>query len=152
MADENVLKSYEYFGQYGSIIKCVVNKSTVYAGNSQGPSYAAYITYSRQEEAGLCIKACDKITIQGKQLSLTFGTTKYCINFIKNIQCPKLDCLYLHKLAHQRNTLPREDLPNKLQPKNCILEKINIIKLENNGKTILPSVTIARDRTYSEII
>ena len=152
IAEEYVLKSYEYFGQYGKITKCVVNKSTIYTGHPQGPSYAAYITYSTQEEAGLCIKACDGITIQGKQLSLTFGTTKYCIYFLKNVQCPKPECLYLHKLALQQNTIPREELPNKLQPQNCILEKINVIKLQNNGKTILPPAKIARDRTFSENI
>jgi RNA recognition motif. (a.k.a. RRM, RBD, or RNP domain) len=151
IADESVLRSYEYFGQYGKITKCVVNRSTVYTNHPQGPSYAAYITYSSQEEAGLCIKACDGISIQGRQLSLTFGTTKYCTYFLKNTQCPKIDCLYLHKMANKQNTIPREELPNKLLPQNCILEKINVVKLESNGSTILPSAKIVRDRTYSEI-
>ena len=151
IADESILRSYEYFGQYGTITKCVVNKTTVYTTHPQGPSYAAYITYSSQEEAGLCIKACDGIIIQGRSLSLTFGTTKYCTYFLKNSPCPKTDCLYLHKMAQKQNTIPREELPNKLQPQNCILEKISVVKLENSGNTILPPAKIVRDRTVSEI-
>ena len=152
LADEATLRSYEYFGQYGRILKCVVNRCTAFTNHPQGPSYAAYITYSTHEEAGLCIKACDGITIQGKQLSLTFGTTKYCTYFLKNTTCPKTDCLYLHKMALKQDTIPREDLPNKLNPQNCILEQINVIKLQNNGRTVLPPAKIARDRTYSAIV
>jgi hypothetical protein len=152
MADETVLKSHEYFGQYGKITKCVVNRTTAYTNHPQGPSYAAYVTYTCQEEAGLCIKACDGVSIQGRQLSLTFGTTKYCTYFLKNTQCPKPECLYLHKMAHKQNTIPREELPNKILPQNCILEKIHVIKLENNGTTVLPPAKIFRDRTFSEIV
>ena len=152
LADEATLRSYEYFGQYGRILKCVVNRCTAYTNHPQGPSFAAYITYSAYGEAGLCIKACDGITIQGKQLSLTFGTTKYCTYFLKNTPCPKTDCLYLHKMALKQNTIPREELPNKLQPQNCILEKINVIKLQNHGETVLPPAKIVRERTFSEVI
>lgn len=152
MADEELLKSPEYFGQYGKITKCVVNKTTVYTTATQGPSYAAYITYSTHEEAGLCIKTCDGICIHGRQLTLTFGTTKYCSNFLRNIQCQKVDCLYLHQMATQQNTVLREELPTKVTPQNSLLEKIFIQKLENDGKSLLPPAKIVRDRAYSEIV
>lgn len=152
IAEEGILRSFEYFGQYGRILKCVVSKSTVYTTHPQGPSFAAYITYSTHEEAGLCIKACDGVAIQGKQLSLTFGTTKYCTYFLKNMTCPKQDCLFLHKMALKQNTIPREELSTRLQPQDCILEKINIVKLQNNGKTVLPAAKIVRERVFSEVV
>lgn len=152
MADEDLLKSEEYFGQYGKITKCVVNKTTVYTTAAQGPSFAAYITYSTHEEAGLCIKTCDGISIHSRQLTLTFGTTKYCTNFLRNIQCQKPDCLYLHQMATKQNTILREELPTKVTPQNSLLEKIFIQKLENNGKSLLPPARIVRDRSCSEVI
>lgn len=50
----------EYLGQYGKIIKIVVNNNKVYTPNGpSGPQYSAYITFSNDMEASLAILAID---------------------------------------------------------------------------------------------
>lgn len=51
------LRTPEYFGQYGKIIKVVVSKGRDSAHNHQ--SVGVYITYARKEEAAQCIAAVD---------------------------------------------------------------------------------------------
>lgn len=46
----------EYFGQYGKILKVVVNKDKPFnPRGSNGPTYSAYVTYSNEKEASLAI-------------------------------------------------------------------------------------------------
>ena len=52
IADETVLRSKEYLGQYGTIVKLMVNKNNAFNQNGvQGHSYSVYITYSTEMEA-----------------------------------------------------------------------------------------------------
>ena len=45
--NDQKLKTYEYFGQYGKIVKLIVNKNKTYNSNGpNGPSYTCFITYS----------------------------------------------------------------------------------------------------------
>jgi len=51
-----MLKQPEYFGQYGRIIKLVLNTNYVHRPNStSGPCYSAYITYTTPREASIVI-------------------------------------------------------------------------------------------------
>lgn len=46
----------EYFGQYGKIMKIVVNRDKPFNPRGpSGPTYSAYITYSNDQEASLAI-------------------------------------------------------------------------------------------------
>ncbi|KAM6306801.1 CCR4-NOT transcription complex subunit 4 isoform 8-T8 [Podargus strigoides] len=44
----------------------------------------------------------------GSQASL--GTTKYCSYFLKNMQCPKPDCMYLHELGDEAASFTKEEM------------------------------------------
>lgn len=118
-----MLKRHEYFGKFGKILKVVVNQSTSYAGNqvslillqqartswcriliqclftSQGPCASAYVTYSRSEDALRAIQAVNNISVDGRVIKTSLGTTKYCSHFMKNQPCPKTDCMYLHEMG-----------------------------------------------------
>ena len=64
-----VLRRYEYFGQYGKILKVVVNKNNMYNSSSpQGPTVSAYVTFTRKEDAGACIAAVDSVCLDGRYL------------------------------------------------------------------------------------
>lgn len=123
LADAEVLKRHEYFGKFGRIHKVVINQSTSYAG-SQGPSASkfmifilylliemgynkimkcihisllgAYVTYLKSDDALRAIQSVNNITIDGRLIKSSLGTTKYCSHFLKNQTCPKSDCMYLH--------------------------------------------------------
>lgn len=97
---ENKLKAYEYFGQYGKIVKLLVNKNKTYnTNNRNGPSYSCYITYSKEEESSLAILSLDSYIIHNHELKANYGTTKFCHNFLENFECKNKDCLFLHKLV-----------------------------------------------------
>ena len=120
LADPEVLKKAEYFGRFGKIHKVVINTSTTYAGNQsqvrqlniswkhskasmrpffQGPSASAYVTYYKSEDALRAIQAVNNVVADGRTLKASLGTTKYCSHFMKNMPCPKHDCMYLHELG-----------------------------------------------------
>lgn len=45
----------------------------------------------------------------------TFGTTKYCSFFLRNVTCNNPGCLYLHALARESDCFTKEDLQHDFQ-------------------------------------
>ena len=79
LSKKDTLIKYEYFGQYGKIKKIIINKKKAYnLNNPFGPSYSAYVTYSKPYEASIAILALDNIYIDNHLIRASFGTTKYC--------------------------------------------------------------------------
>ncbi|KAJ0171104.1 hypothetical protein K1T71_013303 [Dendrolimus kikuchii] len=109
LADPEILKRQEYFGKYGKIHKVVINQSTAYAG-SQGPSASAYVTYVSSADALRAIQGVNNVTLDGRVLKGSLGTTKYCANFMKNQPCPKPDCMYLHDLGDPKASFTKEEM------------------------------------------
>jgi CCR4-NOT transcription complex subunit 4 len=86
----------------------VVNKNKIYNINGpNGPSYSVYVTYSTPEESSLAILSLDNSTIDDHLIRASYGTTKYCSNFLKGIECHNRECLYLHYLADEDDILDR---------------------------------------------
>ena len=148
-----LLLKKEYFGQYGTIIKLVINKKKAYnVNNPNGPSYSAYITYSKPNEASIAILALDNIRIDNHLIRASFGTTKYCQYYLKGEECNSKDCLYLHHKACDNDIIKREDLNYN---KNIFYEqqifaikiadiynpdvKNNLMKMSDMKNTIFPS-------------
>ncbi|CAK8696657.1 unnamed protein product [Clavelina lepadiformis] len=109
LSDPEILKRQDYFGKYGKILKVVINSNTAYAG-SQGPSCSAYVTYSKMEEALRAIQSVNNVYIDGRTLKASLGTTKYCSTYLKNQQCQKIDCMYLHEIAEDQLSFTKEDM------------------------------------------
>ena len=109
----------EYFGQYGKILKLVVNKSKTYnPKGSVGPSYSAYITFSSAKEAAIAIlvslmKAVDQVMIDDRMIRASFGTTKYCTFFLKNQNCLNKECLYIHEFRINANAVSKDEVNNR---------------------------------------
>ncbi len=78
IADENILKQYSYFGQYGKLVKIVVTHPHQ---SDKSSTCSAYITFEKNEDALACIKAIDGYYLEGKMLR--YGP------------CPGCDCLEL---------------------------------------------------------
>ena len=111
IAHKEKLNKYEYLGQYGTIQKIVVNRSKAYNLNSvHGPSYSAYVTYSKPYEASIAILSLDDKMIDNHIIRASFGTTKYCSYFLKGIECTNKECLFLHKLAGENDIIKRGEL------------------------------------------
>lgn len=111
LANKDKLNKYEYLGQYGTIVKIVVNKNKAYNQNSpHGPSYSAYVTFSKPSEASIAILSLDDNVIDNHLIRASFGTTKYCSYFLKGIECNNKECLFLHKWAEESDIIKRGDL------------------------------------------
>ena len=108
LAIADVLKSDDYFGQYGTITNAIINYKLNHENNKK--LYSAYITYSSELEAALAVLCVDSLLINGKIIRVFFGTTKYCNNFLNNMKCPNLDkCLFLHQLASDKDIIINND-------------------------------------------
>lgn len=111
IANRELLSKYEYLGQYGVIKKIVINKKQAYNQNSKfGPSYSAYITYSKPSEASIAILSLDNIVVDNHVIRASFGTTKYCSFYLKKMTCNNKDCVFLHKKANKEDIITRDDL------------------------------------------
>ncbi|KAI9306116.1 hypothetical protein BJ944DRAFT_160490 [Cunninghamella echinulata] len=115
-ATEEIIRSNDYFGQFGKIAKVVINKRniapTTHVGGSTSlqPSAAIYVTYQRKEDADKAIQTVDGHTIAGRILRASYGTTKYCTYYLRNMTCPNPSCLYLHEPGEEADTISKEEL------------------------------------------
>ncbi|VDP77355.1 unnamed protein product [Echinostoma caproni] len=58
-------------------------------GGHGQPSFSAYITFCRAEDAMRSIKELDQGMLQGRPLRVSLGTTKYCSQFLRGTKCTK---------------------------------------------------------------
>ena len=149
VSDEATLSSPFYFGKYGKILKTHVNRGL---HNSADPTSGAYLTYSTEEEAALCIRACHDFVLDGKKLSVTFGTTKYCSYFLKNSRCQKAECVFLHSMGESADIVYREEMlsTKHIQPQDSMFDKIKVTIYPPLPPSRLPEARLVRDRTASE--
>ena len=88
-----------------------MNKNKAYNQNSpHGPSYSAYVTYSKPNEASIAILSLDETSIDYHLIKASFGTTKYCSYFLKGCECTNKDCVFLHSFADENEIIKRGDL------------------------------------------
>ena len=118
IANEDLLKKSEYFGQYGKISKIVLNRSNISGvsnsnldGNSNRRSSAsAYVTFAHKEDTLACILALDGFYLDNRNIRASYGTSKYCSAFIKNVRCNNPDCTYLHVLGENEDTFTKQEI------------------------------------------
>jgi len=116
---EGILKEYEFFGQFGKMVKISVNRSNQYMSTSSakhGATGSAYVTYKKSEDALKCIKSIDGVFWKGRPVKACFGTTKYCNAFLRGMPCTNPECLYLHELADEDDCLTKEEVAAGLLP------------------------------------
>jgi len=111
IAKKEILISKEYFGQYGIIERISIRTAKAFnEGHKNGPSYSAYITYSKPSEAAIAILSVDVVEICGHQMGATFGSRKYCTFFLKGQECTHRDCHFLHSLHKGEGILLKKEL------------------------------------------
>lgn len=110
MQMNQILSKPEYLGQYGTILKILVNDSKPYnASGSVGPSYSAYVTYASPKEATLALlvfltskmQSIDQFTYDNRLIRGSFGTTKFCTHFLNDETCTRMDCVFLHHMVDE---------------------------------------------------
>ncbi|KAJ2769918.1 transcriptional repressor general negative regulator of transcription subunit 4, partial [Coemansia nantahalensis] len=109
LATEEILRSQDYFGQFGRINKIVINRRQG-GSNSQHPTVGVYVTYAVRDDAARAINAVDGSMLEGRVLRATFGTTKYCSYYLRSIPCQNPGCMYLHEPGEEADSFTKEDL------------------------------------------
>ncbi|KAF9457231.1 hypothetical protein BDZ94DRAFT_1203063 [Collybia nuda] len=105
------LRSSEYFGQYGKITKILLVKRTSSGGGA--PVVGLYITYHRREDAARSIAAVDGTPSPGggrELMRASYGTTKYCMSFLRGVSCSDHSCMNLHEWGDEKDCFTKEDL------------------------------------------
>jgi CCR4-NOT transcription complex subunit 4 len=80
---------HKFFGQYGRISRILINSQTKDYYEQQGQC-AVYIWYDSSVNVAIALKCLNGLKIgggSGATLKCSFGTSKYCMNFLKEAQC-----------------------------------------------------------------
>lgn len=104
---EETLRRPEYFGQYGKIAKIVMNRSQAAAPRATA---SAYVTFVHKEDTLACILALDGFYLDNRNIRASYGTSKYCSAFIKNVRCNNPDCTYLHEMGADEDTFTKQEI------------------------------------------
>ncbi|KAI0094086.1 hypothetical protein BDY19DRAFT_920744 [Irpex rosettiformis] len=126
------LRTHEYFGQYGKISKIVITKRTSTGGRA--PVVGLYITFHRREDAARCISAVDGAPSPsggGEVMRASYGTTKYCMAFLRGVSCPDHSCLNLHEWGDENDCFTKEDLTtlkHTMKDTESRARKITVVK------------------------
>ncbi|KAL4075413.1 hypothetical protein V8B97DRAFT_1867593 [Scleroderma yunnanense] len=105
------LRSSDYFGQYGKISKMILVKRSQSSGGA--PVVGLYITYHRREDAARCIATVDGSPSPGggrEVMRASYGTTKYCMAFLRGVNCSDGTCMSLHEWGDEKDCFTKEDL------------------------------------------
>ncbi|KAK1662971.1 hypothetical protein QYE76_051130 [Lolium multiflorum] len=108
LASEKVLRQKSFLGQYGKIENIIIDNI---GANQQLPdSGRVYVTFSREEEAVLCIESVNGYILDGRPLKATFGVTRYCHIWLSNKVCQKPNCSYVHYRALAEDICTKDDV------------------------------------------
>ena len=117
-SSESTIRRMDMFGQYGRLSKVVVNSRSPVCDKSN--TCGVYLTYENNQQALDCIRAVDGFTYCHRLLKFviivdlmnraSYGTTKYCYNFIKGYKCNNPDCLFLHQKADREDCFTKDEM------------------------------------------
>ncbi|KRZ76758.1 Bardet-Biedl syndrome 2 -like protein [Trichinella papuae] len=102
IADPDTLRSDDYFGKYGKIMRILINK--------KGKMPIAYITFQRSKDAMQAVAEFGKKDFGGQTVKASLGTTKYCAFFLRNSICKNHDCYFMHSRVPDEAAFTKEDL------------------------------------------
>ena len=157
---EEELMSEEYFGQYGKILKLTKNEKP-YNNKNSSPIFSIHLNYSSDRETSIAMLALNDKIIKNNKIKASFGTTKYCKNFIDDKFCYNKDCLYYHKLDVENEMNKEEIIKNKEiiyinQIKSAIylsgvldpIYKEYLLSKQSPVNSILPSILSVYENSY----
>ena len=146
LAKLDILKSYEYFGQYGTILNSILLKKV--NSNTNKITSSVYITFSNEKEAAIAILCVDSLIIEGKIIRAFYGTTKYCNYFLNSTSCPNRNkCIFLHELITDEDIIINNDTKFSyddhinLAKKILNLYNIKNFRYQNDIKVVFPPIS-----------
>lgn len=97
IANNVMIGSQDYFGQYGDIIRIVINTKPHFTEKKRDKFYSCYITYTSPESACLAIIATFMNPLSHlSSLQTSYATVKFCMFFAKSKVCRVKNCRFCH--------------------------------------------------------
>ncbi len=109
---EEELSGELFFGQYGKVLKITINDKP-YSNKSTSPIFSIHVNYSSERETSIAMLALSDKTVLNSKIKASYGTTKYCKNFIEDKFCYNKDCLYYHKIDKENEMNKDDTVKNK---------------------------------------
>ena len=66
--------------------------------------------FCEQEDTLTCILALDGFFLENRNIRTSYGTSKYCSAFIKNVRCNNPDCTYLHYMGEPEDNFTKQEI------------------------------------------
>lgn len=66
--------------------------------------------FGKQEDTLACILALDGFFLENRNIRASYGTSKYCSAFIKNVRCNNPDCTYLHYMGEPEDNFTKQEI------------------------------------------
>ena len=113
MQSPSILRTHEYFGQYGKIAKIYIRErslSSIHTLTPEDPSasHGIYIIFTRREDAARAIALINANTsVNG--FSASYGTTRYCDSFLRGMKCDQQNCHNLHEWGGESDCFSKDD-------------------------------------------
>jgi hypothetical protein len=73
-------------------------------------TYTCTFIYAFQEDTLACILALDGFYLENRNIRASYGTSKYCSAFIKNVRCNNPECTYLHEMGAVEDTFTKQEI------------------------------------------
>ncbi|KAI9073556.1 hypothetical protein K1719_044460 [Acacia pycnantha] len=117
LADESLLESQDYSGQYGKVLKVSMSRTAVgVIQQFPNSTCSIYITSSKEDEAIRCIQSVNGFVLEGRPLRQS-GITFVCDPlgpishaWLRNAPCSNLDFLYLHEVGSQEDSFTKDEV------------------------------------------
>ena len=114
LAEEQLLMSSVYFGQYGCVEKVTINFDKSRSHNKLlHCSASAYLTFQLEAEASLALLAVQNWQLRENQLKVNFGMTKFCNFSLAKMNCKNIDCAFFHGTPDPRDVVQRVGLAER---------------------------------------
>ena len=116
LADETILASDNYLGQYGSILKININKKPYRTKGDPFRYCSAYITFKQNISACVAIISIGSTFIpEHPKIKASYATTKYCKFYCKKKVCRVKGCNFYHDMAPNEDCIIVNDSLSNMQ-------------------------------------
>jgi len=92
----------------------VINDLKFYQPKNSEPQYSAYVTFQNEDDAAFAVLGLFELQYQESLIRCSYGSTKYCLFFLRNKNCLNKDCLFQHSEASAELVFNKNETNNQI--------------------------------------